>query len=258
MRRPFVAGNWKMNATAAVAVELAHDVAEGAGPLTGSVDVAICPPFPYLQSVGETVRSSGVQVGAQNVYFEEPGAFTGEVAVEMLLDIGCQWVILGHSERRHVLGETDELINRKLGASLTKGLPAILCVGELIDEREADQTEAVLDRQMAGGLNGVSAEQLANLVIAYEPVWAIGTGLTATPDQAESAHAHLRKWLSSRYNPEIAERTRIQYGGSVKPDNAAGLMQQPNVDGALVGGASLKAESFVEIVKAAANAANNG
>jgi len=197
-----------------------------------------------------------VQLAAQNAYFEEPGAFTGETSLEMLTDIGCGWVILGHSERRHVLGETDELINQKVRATLAKGLGVILCVGELIGEREAEQTNAVLDRQMEGGLAGVSAEQMAGVVIAYEPVWAIGTGLTATPDQAEAAHAHLRNWLQSRYTSEVADATRIQYGGSVKPDNAADLLAQPNVDGALVGGASLKPETFVPIIAAAAEIAS--
>lgn len=252
MRRPFVAGNWKMTQTLSSAVELARGVAEGAKALTRSVDVGVAPPFVYLTAVKDALGDSGVTLAAQNAYFEEPGAFTGETALDMLMDVGCQWVILGHSERRHVLGETDELINRKVRAALAKGLGVILCVGELIEERDADQTEAVLDRQMKGGLTDVSAEQMANVVIAYEPVWAIGTGRTATPDQAESAHAHLRNWLKSRYNSEIADATRIQYGGSVKPDNAADLLAQPNVDGALVGGASLKAETFLPIVEAAA------
>ncbi len=257
MRRPFVAGNWKMNLDLASSVELAHEVADGIAALSGAVDVAVCPPYPYLHAVSETLRGSDLRVGAQNAYHEASGAFTGEVAVNMLLDVGCRWVILGHSERRHVLGETDEQINRKVKAALAGGLPVILCVGELLDERQAKQTEKVLDRQMQGGLEGVTGEQMAEVVIAYEPVWAIGTGLTATPEQAESTHAHLRNWLSARYNPGIAGQTRIQYGGSVKPDNAAGLMQQPNVDGALVGGASLKADAFLGIVRAAAEATNN-
>jgi triosephosphate isomerase (TIM) len=252
MRRLFVAGNWKMTQTLASAVTLATGVAEGAAAHVGKVDVAVGPSFVHLAAVREALGNSGVQLAAQNAYFEEPGAFTGETSLEMLADVGCDWVILGHSERRHVLGETDELINRKVRAALGKNLKVILCVGELIGEREAEQTNAVLDRQMEGGLAEVSAEQMANVVIAYEPVWAIGTGLTATPDQAESAHAHLRNWLQSRYTSEVADATRIQYGGSVKPDNAADLLSQPNVDGALVGGASLKAETFLPIVEAAA------
>ncbi|MCA9078478.1 MAG: triose-phosphate isomerase [Planctomycetaceae bacterium] len=252
MRRPFVAGNWKMTQTHASSVTLAAGVAEGAKAHTGSIDVAVGPPFVYLAAVKDAVGDSGVSVAAQNAYFEEPGAFTGETALDMLTDVGCQWVILGHSERRHVLGETDELINKKVRAALGKGLGVILCVGELLEERKADQTNDVLDRQMEGGLADVSAEQMANVVIAYEPVWAIGTGETATPDQAESAHAHLRNWMQSRYNSEVAQATRIQYGGSVKPDNAAELLAQPNVDGALVGGASLKPETFIPIIEAAA------
>lgn len=256
MRRFFVAGNWKMTQTHASSVALATGVAEGAKSHTGRVDVAVGPPFVYLAAVKEAVGDSGVTVAAQNAYFEEPGAFTGETALDMIMDVGCQWVILGHSERRHVLGETDELINKKVRAALDKRLGVILCVGELIEERKSDKTNDVLDRQMEGGLADVTAEQMENVVIAYEPVWAIGTGETATPDQAESAHAHLRNWMQSRYNPEVAEATRIQYGGSVKPDNAAELLAQPNVDGALVGGASLKPESFIPIIEAAANLAS--
>jgi triosephosphate isomerase len=252
MRRLFVAGNWKMTQTRASAVALAREVAVGAKSAVSEVDVAVAPPFVYLAAVKEALGGSDVRLAAQNAYFEEPGAFTGEVALDMLKDVGCEWVILGHSERRHILGESDELINRKVRAALGKGLGVILCVGELIEEREAGLTETVLDRQMKGGLAGVSAEQMAHVVMAYEPVWAIGTGLTATPAQAESAHAHLRNWLTSRYNSDVAEATRIQYGGSVKPDNAAELLAQPNVDGALVGGASLKAETFLPIVEAAA------
>ena len=254
MRRYFVAGNWKMTQTLESATALAKGVADGAKEHLGAVDVAVGPSFVHLTGVKEAIGESGVQLAAQNAYFEEPGAFTGETALDMLTDVGCQWGILGHSERRHVLGETDDLINKKVRTALDKGLGVILCVGELIEERRADQTNDVLDRQMEGGLADVSAEQMANVVIAYEPVWAIGTGETATPDQAESAHAHLRNWLQNRYTSEVAEATRIQYGGSVKPTNAVELLAQPNVDGALVGGASLKPETFVPIIEAAANA----
>ena len=212
----------------------------------------VCPPFPYLLPVGEVIRASGVKLGAQDVYFEPPGAFTGEVAVPMLVDAGCRYVIMGHSERRHVLGETDEVIGRKVAAAIAGGLDVILCVGELLAQREADRTKAVLDSQMEGGLARIKEEALDHVVIAYEPVWAIGTGLTATPAQAEEAHLHLRKWLVSRYNSRRSEGMRILYGGSVKADNALELMSQPDVDGALVGGASLKADSFLAIVDAAA------
>lgn len=250
-RKLFVAGNWKMNTTLESAVALAGGLAAEFPEASDEVDVLVCPPFPYLAAIGQAITGSGIVLGAQNVWHESPGAFTGEVAVEMLQDVGCQWVILGHSERRHVIGESDGLINQKVRAALGKGLPVILCVGELLEEREAGQTELVLDRQMQGGLEGVDAAQLGQVVIAYEPVWAIGTGRTATPEQAQSAHAHLRNWLAGRYNSEAAEQMRILYGGSVKSDNALELLQQADVDGALVGGASLKVEQFLPIIRVA-------
>jgi triosephosphate isomerase len=251
MRRLMAAGNWKMNTTRESAVALAKAVAEGSRDAAGKVDVVVAPPFPYLIPVTEALRGTHVTVSGQNAWHEKPGAFTGEVGLDMLADCGCTAVILGHSERRHVLGETDAVINLKVRASLAKNLLVILCVGELKEERLGNQTEQVLDRQMEGGLKDVSGADMGRIVIAYEPVWAIGTGLTATPAQAEQAHVHLRKWLSARYTPQIAEATRILYGGSVKPDNAAELIGQPNVDGALVGGASLKADQFLPIVQAA-------
>lgn len=250
MRRLFVAGNWKMNGTVSSAQALASAIAGGV-PNDEAVEVAVCPPFVHLSTVQAALEGSRVVLGAQNAWFEPSGAFTGEVSPAMLKEIGCRYVILGHSERRHVVGETDELINRKLKAALQEGLRVIFCVGELLEEREADRTEVVLDEQLEGGLAGIEAEALQEVVVAYEPVWAIGTGRTASPDQAESAHAHLRNRLADRYNSEVGERTRILYGGSVKPDNARSLLKQPNVDGALVGGASLKAETFLPIVRAA-------
>lgn len=249
-RVPLVAGNWKMNTTRETGVTLAKQVAQAASVAAG-VEVLVAPPFPYLLPVRDALSGSPVALGAQNLYFEAPGAYTGEIAAEMLVDCGCKSVILGHSERRHILGETDAVINKKTRAALAKGLDVILCVGELLEERQGGKTEVVLDRQMEGGLAGVEAGLLSRVVVAYEPVWAIGTGVVATPDQAESAHAHLRKWLASRYNPQVAEQVRILYGGSVKPDNAAALLSLPNVDGALVGGASLKADQFVPIIQAA-------
>lgn len=255
MRRFLVAGNWKMNSTRESARSLAETLVAQLPQHRGAVDVLVCPPFPYLTTVAACLEGSGVALGAQNAYFEPPGAFTGEVAVEMLVDVGCGYVLLGHSERRHVLGETDELIRKKVDAALAGGLQVVLCVGELLSEREAGQTEAVLDRQLKQGLAGVSADVLQKVVIAYEPVWAIGTGQTASPEQAESAHDHLRNQLASRYNSEQAEVTRVLYGGSVNPQNARSLLEQPNVDGALVGGASLKAESFLPIVQAAIDVA---
>jgi triosephosphate isomerase len=253
MRRLMAAGNWKMNTTHASAVALAKAVVEGTRGDASRVDVVVAPPFPYLLPVAAAIQGSAVQLAAQNAYFEQPGAFTGEVGLDMLADVGCASVIIGHSERRHVLGETDAVINRKTRAALAKGLQVILCVGELKEERLGNQTNQVLDAQMTGGLADVSAADMARVVIAYEPVWAIGTGLTATPDQAEAAHLHLRKWLAARYTPTVAEATRILYGGSVKPANAKELIGQPNVDGALVGGASLQADQFLPIVAAAAS-----
>jgi triosephosphate isomerase len=251
MRRYFIAGNWKMNLTRAAAEALATDLVAAKLPDGNPVDVLVAPASPYLLPVASITADSHVTLGAQDAYFESAGAFTGEVSVDMLRDVGCTQVILGHSERRHVLGETDEIIKKKVAAALAGGLKVILCVGELLSEREAGETESVLDRQMAGGLENVNEHATENVVIAYEPVWAIGTGVTASPDQAESAHDHLRKWLANRYNSGVADRTRILYGGSVKPENAAELLGQPNVDGALVGGASLKADQFNAIIEAA-------
>ena len=247
MRRFLIAGNWKMNTTRQSAVALAGELATAGSNYEAGVEILVCPPYPYLIPVAEKLSGSAVQLGAQDVYFEAPGAFTGEVAVEMLKDCRCRFVILGHSERRHVLGESDEIINRKLLAAISGGLQVVLCVGELLSERQAGQTEEVLDRQMQGGLSGVAEADAANVVIAYEPVWAIGTGVTATPEQAESAHEHLRNWLATRYTPGFSENVLILYGGSVKADNAVMLAQQQDVDGALVGGASLIVKDFLAI-----------
>jgi triosephosphate isomerase len=249
MRKKFIAGNWKMYTTAATARELASAVARGVGAET-RVTVAVCPPFPYLIPVAEALRGSQVTLGAQDVNGEKEGAFTGEVSAPMLLDVGCRYVIVGHSERRHVLHENDALINRKVQAALAAGLQVILCVGETLDERESTRTEAVLDTQLSGGLAGLTPERLTDLVIAYEPVWAIGTGRNATPQQAQEAHAFIRRRVGQMFGEKTASALPIQYGGSVKPDNAALLLNQPDVDGALVGGASLKADSFLAIVKA--------
>ena len=255
MRRLFVAGNWKMNTTVASAQALASEVAAAVKGSQPNVDVAICPPFPYLIPVGHTLANSPVMLGGQNAYFEKPGAFTGETSLEMLVDVGCRWVIIGHSERRQFFGETDELINKKIHAAWQRGLDVIFCVGEVLQDREANRTESVLNAQLQGGLAGVEASQLQKLVIAYEPVWAIGTGVTASPEQAEAAHAFIRSWLVQRFDQPSADAMRIQYGGSVKPDNATELLSQPNVDGALVGGASLKGDQFLGIISAAAKLA---
>ena len=247
MRRPFIAGNWKMNLNRAESIALAKELAEKVG-ATSAVEIAVCPPSVYLAAVADAIQGSAVGLGAQNVYHEANGAFTGEISTSMLLDVGCRYVILGHSERRHVLGETNQDVNRKVFATLAAGLTPIVCVGELLAEREAGKTREVVQEQMSGSLAGLTAEQAARIVIAYEPVWAIGTGKVASPAQAEEVHAELRKMLATRYNADLAGQVRIQYGGSVKPDNAAELLAQPNIDGALVGGASLKASSFLGII----------
>ena len=252
MRKPFMAGNWKMNTDSHTSVSLAEKIASGTMDMARqSVTVAVCPPFVYLQSVIKAVSSSSVAVGAQDIYFEQKGAFTGEISAEMLKDIGCTYSLCGHSERRHVIGETDELINKKVAAAINGGLLPILCVGELLAEREASQTNQVVSRQLEKGLAGLGAEKVSAVTIAYEPVWAIGTGLTATPEQAQEVHAFIRDLLGQMYDSQLAEEIRIQYGGSVKPDNAAELMAQEDVDGLLVGGASLKADDFLAIIQAA-------
>lgn len=250
MRKVLIAGNWKMNLNRQAAVSLVEAIVQRFAS-EGTVDLALCPPFVYLETLAPLLKDSSVALGAQNMYFEKSGAFTGEVSGEMLVDVGCRFVILGHSERRHILGETDAMINQKVHAALELGLRPILCVGELLAEREAGQTEAVVRQQMTGSLAGVSADQMSNIVIAYEPVWAIGTGKVATPEQAQSVHADLRRMIEECYNAQVANAVRIQYGGSVKPENAKELLSLEDVDGALVGGASLKAEDFLGIVAGA-------
>ena len=251
MRTPLIAGNWKMNTDSASARQLADAVAQKAGECEG-VELLVCPPNVYLGLVRDTLGTAAVSLGAQNVYHEANGAFTGETSTAMLADLGVQYVILGHSERRHILGETDELINKKTHAVLKAGLRPIVCVGELLEEREAGKTGEVIRTQFDGSLANVSAEQILSVTIAYEPVWAIGTGKVATTEQAEEVHADLRRQLTERYNGQIAGQVRILYGGSVKPDNAAQLLSQPNIDGALIGGASLKAADFLAIAAAGA------
>ena len=252
MRKPFVAGNWKMNMNSQTSVELARSIASGSVETAGqNVTVAVCPPFVYLQAVSKALSSSNIAVGAQDIYFEPAGAFTGEISASMLKDVGCSYCICGHSERRHVLGESDELINRKVTAAIAGGLLPILCVGELIEERQASKTNEVVTRQVKEGLAGLSAEKLQAVTIAYEPVWAIGTGLTAMPEQAQEVHYFIRKLLAQMYDDKSAEEIRILYGGSVKPGNAADLMNQKDIDGSLVGGASLKADDFLAIIQAA-------
>lgn len=250
MRRTLIAGNWKMNLNRDEAEALARGIAEHSAAI-GGADLLICPPSVYLAPVAEAVTGSSVAVGAQNMYFEDNGAFTGEISAAMLKDVGATFVILGHSERRHILGETDHDVNRKAKKALQAGLTPIVCVGETLQEREADQTAEVIRRQFRGSLADISADQMRTVVIAYEPVWAIGTGRTATPAQAEEVHADLRKLIAETYNADVASAVRILYGGSVKPENAQELLSRDDIDGALVGGASLKTDDFMAIARAA-------
>jgi triosephosphate isomerase len=251
MRKPFIAGNWKMNMNSASAIALAAGLANELEDVD-TVDVAVCPPFVYLQSVAAALSASNIALGAQDVYYEDNGAFTGEVSCQMLKDTSCTYAIIGHSERRHVIGETDELINKKVSAAINSGLLPIFCVGELLEEREAEKTNEVVAQQVKSGLEGICAERVQAVTVAYEPVWAIGTGLTATPDQAQEVHAMIRDLLADMYDKDVAQAVRIQYGGSAKPANTAELMDQPDVDGLLVGGASLKVEDFAAMVKTVA------
>lgn len=250
MRRPFIAGNWKMYKTPSEADALAEAL-KRALVQQSAVDVAVAPTFLALPTVAARLRQSGVHVAAQNLHPEPHGAFTGEVSGEMLRSIGVAYCIVGHSERRQFFGEDDALVSRKVHACFRAGLLPILCVGELLPERDAGHAETVVERQLSVGLSGLHADQLPSVTIAYEPVWAIGTGRTATPTQAQEMHAFIRAWLAARFPAFVPRSVRIQYGGSVKPGNAASLLSQPDIDGALVGGAALVAEDFLGIVKAA-------
>jgi triosephosphate isomerase (TIM) len=247
MRTPLIAGNWKMFKTVHEAVVYAKEFRGMVKDMTG-VDVVLAPPFTAVHAVVEAVRNSIISVASQDVFWEKEGAYTGEVSAPMVRETGAEYAIIGHSERRQYFGETDLSVNRKTGAALAADLTPIVCIGETLADREGNQTMDVLDRQIRQGLDGLSGEQVGSLVIAYEPVWAIGTGRTATAAQAQEAHAHIRQRLRSWFGEDAAERCHVLYGGSVKPDNAAELMSQPDVDGALVGGASLDVRSFYEIV----------
>ncbi len=251
MRNLLIAGNWKMNLSRAESIQLAAALAVRYSSATEGVQIAICPPAVYLDAVSRRLEDSAVHLGAQNIYSEANGAFTGEVSAAMVKDVGCDYVILGHSERRALMGETDAQVHAKTLAALAAGLTPIVCVGESLQQRESGQTAQVVAAQFDGSLAGLQAAQITQTVIAYEPVWAIGTGKVATPQQAEEVHDDLRNLLIERYNPVIANQVQILYGGSVKPDNASELLSQPNVDGALVGGASLLADSFSGIIDAA-------
>ncbi|MBI5609465.1 MAG: triose-phosphate isomerase [Deltaproteobacteria bacterium] len=248
-RTPIVGGNWKMNLTLGEAEALASEVRHRLGSYPGAQTV-IFPPFPYLQAAASRLGDSPIGLGAQDLWYEGKGAFTGAVSATMLTSVGCKWVLIGHSERRHAFGESDEVIAKKLRAALHAGLKPVLCVGETLQERQAGQTFAVCGRQLRTALSGLPRAELEHLVVAYEPVWAIGTGLVATPEQAQEVHADIRERVGDLLGMDFAGKLRIQYGGSVKSSTAAGLMSQPDVDGLLVGGASLQAEEFAAIVRA--------
>src|SRR5215813_1044591 len=247
-RKLIVAGNWKMNKTVAEALELVRELKNELVNIK-EVDIVVCPPFTALSEVAQAIRGSNIQLGAQNMSEHGAGAYTGEIAADMLKELAVRYVILGHSERRQHQNESDELISKKAQTAHAASLKPIVCVGETLAEREGAQTEKVLERQVRGSLAGLTKEQLPETIIAYEPVWAIGTGKTATTEQAQEAHAFIRRLLATMFDETVARKTRIQYGGSVKPSNARELMSQPDVDGALVGGASLEARSFADIIK---------
>lgn len=250
MRKPIVVGNWKMHKTVEESVELVKELK----PLVAGirdVEIGVCPPFTSLSEVSKVLKGSNINLGAQDMHWEPQGAYTGEVSAGMLLSVGCRYVIVGHSERRSYFGETDEWVNRKVRAALEAGLVPIMCVGETLKQREEGRTHEVVDAQVTKGLQGLSPGQVARMVIAYEPVWAIGTGLTARPEQAQEVQAFIRGRIGEIFGDAAADSVRIQYGGSIKPENAREIFLQPDVDGGLVGGASLKADSFARIVRAA-------
>ena len=250
VRTPLIAGNWKMNKLIGEAVDTVNELKPLVADVTG-VDIVVCPVATALHAVGQALAGSNIEMGGQNSYIKESGAYTGELSPQMLADAGCTWTILGHSERRQYFKEDDALLNEKLHFALASGLKVMFCIGETLEEREGGKMNDVLIRQVTNGLQGLSEDAFANVAVAYEPVWAIGTGVTATREQAQEAHAFVRNLVRDQFGGTVADALRIQYGGSVKPDNTAELMGQPDVDGALVGGAALKADSFAAIVKAA-------
>lgn len=253
MRKKIIAGNWKMNKTVSEAQNLAAAIKRDLDS-EAKVDVVLCPPFTAISAVSQAVSGTQIAIGAQNMHYEPSGAYTGEISAEMLREQYCRYVILGHSERRQFFGETDEGVNKKAVAALAAGLKPIICVGETLEEREADKIEEVIRTQINGGLAGLSEADMKNVVIAYEPIWAIGTGKTASPEQAQEVHAFIRSLLAGLTSQAIADTVRIQYGGSMKPGNAAELLSKPDIDGGLIGGAALDAPSFIGIVKAAIEA----
>ncbi|MGQ9610862.1 MAG: triose-phosphate isomerase [bacterium] len=248
MRKPIIAGNWKMNKTINEACELVNALKEKLADVT-DVEIVVAPPFTALWAVSEAIEGSNIKLSAQDMHWEKSGAYTGEVSPLMLKDVGCEYVIIGHSERRMYFAETNETVNKKVKSAHSYSIKPIVCVGERLEEREAGITNDVVKDHVMNGLAGLSAEQMLATVIAYEPVWAIGTGKTATPEQAQEVHKFIRELLADMYSPEIADQVIIQYGGSVKPDNIAQLIAEPDIDGGLIGGASLDAESFTKIVK---------
>lgn len=253
MRIPLIAGNWKMNKTIVEALELVKALHYGLQyPDATKLEIVVAPPYTALNKVAEFLKDSFIGVSAQDLFWEESGAFTGAISALMLKDVGAEYTIIGHSERRQVFGETDSSVNKKIKAALVHNIVPIFCVGETLEEREAGKVSTVIETQFAGGLKDLTPEQLEKMVIAYEPVWAIGTGKTATPEQAEEVHAMIRQMLVKQFGQTTADIVRILYGGSVKPSNSKELLSQPNIDGALVGGASLKAEDFIGIIKNAA------
>ena len=246
MRRTIIAGNWKMNKTVNESISLVKELKKLVKGV-GDREIIVCPPFTSLSAVGAEIKGSNIKLGAQDMYFENKGAFTGEISPLMLKEVGVEYVIVGHSERRQVIGESDSLINKKIKSALENNLKAIFCIGETLEEREAGKTNTIISNQIKNGLNGV--KDMGNIVIAYEPVWAIGTGKTATPEQAEEVHLFIRNLLKKIFNVKVSEETRILYGGSVKPDNIKGLISKEDIDGALVGGVSLDAKRFSEVIK---------
>ena len=248
MRRPIIAGNWKMNKTLEEAVSVAVGLKRKFYTFSDA-DIVICPPFTALSRVQDTIVDSSLMLGAQDIYWEEKGAFTGEISPNMLKDIGCRYIIVGHSERRHIFGETDEEVNKKVRVILKHGMTPIMCIGEKLEEKDHGMTLEVLEKQLLGGLKDMTKDEVKRTIIAYEPVWAIGTGRTATPREAQEAHKFIRKFIERTYSKQTSSKIRIQYGGSVKPDNIGQLMVQEDIDGALVGGASLDVNTFAQIVK---------
>ena len=248
MRKPIIAGNWKLNKNSKEAVELVTLLKRDLSDIT-EVDIVVCPVFTVLEDVHDCLLDSNIGLGAQNLYWEDAGAFTGEISAPLIKDSGAQYVIIGHSERRQYFGETNVTVNKKLKAALQHNLIPIVCIGEVLEEREAGRMKDVIKAQVHGCFEGYTAEEMKKVIIAYEPVWAIGTGKTATPQQAQEVHQYIRQLLSEMFDELVAEEVRIQYGGSVKPDNIGELIAQRDIDGALVGGASLKADSFASIVK---------